>query len=55
VNYIQKNKTFAVLEPSPLVRVWRSSGDTRMTLISTWVRTEFTKFRPTLPTRRAAR
>ena len=54
MNYIQKNKTFAAREPSPLVRVWRSSGDPGMPLVSTWVRTEFTKFRPTLPTRRAA-
>jgi hypothetical protein len=48
VNYIQKNKTLAAREPSPLVRVWRSSGDPGMPLVSTWVRAEFTKSRPTL-------
>jgi hypothetical protein len=55
MNYIQSNKTFAAREPNRLVRVWRSNGDPRMPLVSTWVRTEFTRFRPTLPTRRAAR
>ena len=55
MNKIQNNKILAVRRPSPLVHVWRSSGDPGMPLVSTWVRTEFTKFRPTLPTRRAAR
>jgi hypothetical protein len=55
VNDIPKNKTFAARLPSALVRVWRSSGDPGLPLVSTWVRAEFTRLRPTIPTRRATR
>ena len=37
MNKIQNNKILAVRRPSPLVRVWRSTGDPRMPLVGIWV------------------
>ncbi len=55
MNYIENNQAFAAREPNFPVRVWRSSGDPRMPLTSSWVRPDITPLRLTVPIRRAAR
>ena len=40
------NRIFAARRPSPLVRVWRSTGDPGMPLEGIWVQAETTKLRP---------
>jgi hypothetical protein len=46
MNKIQNNKILAVRGPSPLVRVWRSTGDPRMPLLGIWVQADTAKLRP---------
>jgi hypothetical protein len=45
MNKIQNNKILAVRRPSPLVRVWRSTGDPGMPLVGTWVQADTAKLR----------
>jgi len=54
MNHIQNEKTLAGRDLNPLIRVWRSSGDPRMPLTSTWVRTDTTPLHPTVRFRRTA-
>jgi hypothetical protein len=39
------NKIFAAHRPSPLIRVWRSTGDPRMPLAGIWVQADNAKLR----------
>jgi hypothetical protein len=39
------NRILAALRPTPLVRVWRSTGEPGMPLISTWVQAKTAKLR----------
>ena len=43
MNKIQNNKILAVRRPSPLVRVWHSTGDPGMPLVGIWVQTDTAK------------
>ena len=45
MNKIQNNKILAVCRPSPLVRVWRSTGDRGMPLVGIWVQADTAKLR----------
>ena len=45
MNKIQNNKILAVRRPSPLVRVWRSTGDPGMPLVGIWVQADTAKLR----------
>jgi hypothetical protein len=45
MNKIQNNKTLAVRRPSPLVRVWRSTGDPGLPLVGIWVQAGTAKLR----------
>jgi hypothetical protein len=51
MNKIQNNNIHAVRRPSPLVRVWRSTGDPGMPLVGIWVQADTATFRssPTDP------
>jgi hypothetical protein len=40
------NKNLTARRPSPLVRVWRSTGDPGMPLVGIWVQAETAKPRP---------
>jgi hypothetical protein len=46
MNNIQNNKILAVRRPSPLVCVWRSTGDPGMPLVGIWVQADTAKLRP---------
>jgi hypothetical protein len=46
MNKIQNNKIRAVRRLSPLVRVWRSTGDPGMPLVGIWVQADTAKLRP---------
>ena len=46
MNNIQNNKMLAVCWPSPLVRVWRSTGDPGVPLVGIWVQADTAKLRP---------
>jgi hypothetical protein len=45
MNKIQNNKILAARRPSPLVRVWRSTGDPGMPLVGIWVQADTAKLR----------
>jgi hypothetical protein len=45
MNKIQNNKILAARGPSPLVRVWRSTGDPGMPLVGIWVQADMAKLR----------
>jgi hypothetical protein len=45
MNKIPNNKILAVRRPSPLVRVWRSTGDPGMPLVGIWVQDDTAKLR----------
>ncbi|WP_433965946.1 hypothetical protein [Tunturiibacter gelidiferens] len=45
MNKIQNNKILAVRRPSPLVRVWRSTGDPGMPLVGIWVQADTARLR----------
>ena len=45
MNKIQNNKILAVCGSSPLVRVWRSTGDPGMPLAGIWVQADTAKLR----------
>ena len=53
MNNIQNDKILAVRRPSPLVRVWRSTGDPGMPLVGIWVQADTAKLRssPSDPSR----
>jgi hypothetical protein len=46
MNNIQNNTILAARRPSPLVRVWRSTGDPGMPLVGIWVQADTAKLRP---------
>ena len=46
MNKIQNNKILAVRRPSPLVRLWRSTGDPGMPLVGIWLQVETAKLHP---------
>ena len=48
MNKVQNNKILAVRRPSPLVRVWRSTGDPGMPLVGIWVQADTAKLRSSL-------
>jgi hypothetical protein len=45
MNKIQNNKILAVRRASPLVRVWRSTGDPGIPLAGIWVQADPAKLR----------